>query len=498
MDATTSQTDEPELRRYLRVLRSEWLLITITTLVVTALAVAGSLVQHKHYAATAQLEWLPSAATLATNPDPTRAVTTLVNLAGSDRVYLDAARSAGASADALKAATSVGAELDSNLIDFRSTADSAGDAATRANAVTKAFIAWRTQEQRLQLDQQIAALRHQIAAVRATPSPGNAAVLTGLRQTLAETQGERASANGDVHLVSLAQAPSAPYSPKPVRNAAIGFIVGLLLGILLAIVRDRLNRRLRTVEQIEQAYGLYTLGLVPRVGAAERNRSAGLGDYSSSSPLVEAFRGIRTNLTLLDSSLGGLHVIVVSSALPGEGKSAVTANLATSLAASGRRVLAISADLRAPSLHEYFGEKDGVGMLEVLAGEVSLAQATHRVPLNGAVSRAHGEVALLANDRRFPDPAMLFESPALVRLLDDARERFDVVLVDAPPLLLAGEAAMLARRSDTVLLVSQVDGLTRDDVRRVRARLAAAEITPLGLVITGVSEDLTKLYGYER
>ena len=171
------------------------------------------------------------------------------------------------------------------------------------------------------------------------------------------------------------------------------------------------------------------------------------------------------------------------------------ANLGVAFASSGRRVLAISCDLRAPTLHQYFNEVSQYGLLTVLAGSATLKQAAQVVNLGG-ITREEGFLALLANDQLFPDPAVLFESAGLERMIAEARQHYDVILLDSPPVLVASETIALGRQADVLLMVAKLGSVTRDDARRALQRLRDARLAPFGLVVTAVNDDPYGAYGY--
>ena len=240
-------------------------------------------------------------------------------------------------------------------------------------------------------------------------------------------------------------------------------------------------------------------GFTP-LNAAARNghRAAALADLSTATPLADAFRNIRTNVALFHRATAKTQVVLVTSAIPGEGKTTVTANLARAFAAAGRRVLAISADVHSPMLHLVLlpdeSTADPIGIVEVLADKLSLDASvrTHSAP--GPNGRPVS-VALLANARRFPDPSILYQSHVMEDVLDDARNLFDIVLIDSPPLLANAESALLATRADGLILVSRTDALTRQQALHVARILDASELKPLGVIITGRSEG-EGIYGY--
>jgi tyrosine-protein kinase len=185
----------------------------------------------------------------------------------------------------------------------------------------------------------------------------------------------------------------------------------------------------------------------------------------------------------------------------------VTANLALALAMADRRVLAVSADVHSPALHEYFARYfrerraraeipgpmgNGVtplpdaspGIVEVLAGDVPFEHAVRRVGTGGGLSGA-GRLDMLASDRTFFDPAVLYQSDAMREFLKRVRGAYDVVLIDAPPFIVTADAALLAKHADVVLLVARVNHLTRNQARRAVRVMQTTDITPAGIVITG-------------
>ena len=346
---------------------------------------------------------------------------------------------------------------------------------------------------------QVAILQRQARELIARGAKADQTVIAALQGQLAEARAQLQNPTSDLSLVQAATAPGRPYTPHPVRNLAIGLLSGLLLGIFATFLRERMGRRLYGIEEAEQIYGRPSLGVVPHVSAAARgDRHAAIGNYSSASTLAEAYRTIRANLALFRINESSLKTVVISSAVPNEGKSAVTANLAAALASSGRNVLAISADLRSPSLHEYFTSSRGElsGLLEVLSGDTILEKAARTIVLDGDMtSKTGGRLSLLANNRIFFDPVVLFQSIAMANLLKEARARFDIVLFDAPPILTNADTFVLAQKTDALLIVTRLDQITRDQARKAARALQTAEITPLGLIVTGV-RNRDEAYGY--
>lgn len=288
-------------------------------------------------------------------------------------------------------------------------------------------------------------------------------------------------------IVDRATTPAGPFTPQPMRNLALALILGLLAGAGIAVLRDTLDNRVRSEDDIAEA-----TNDAPVLGNIHFDKSAvksplisGLGTHA---PRTEAFRMLRTNLQFVNVD-GGNKVFVVTSAVSGEGKSSTTCNIAQTMAAAGQHVLLIEGDLRRPRATDYLGLENTVGVTTVLVGRASLAQATQQVS---------DGFDLLASGRIPPNPAELLQSGAMRRLLDEARAHYDVVLIDAPPLLPVTDAALLAAESDGALLVVQHNSTTRDQVANAVSRLESVGARLLGTIVTMSphSKRANSGYGY--
>ena len=261
------------------------------------------------------------------------------------------------STEVLRKQITVDGDADANIISIRSVAETAAGAAAVANATATSLVNWRTEQRQRQVRARVEFLRQQLATLAGKTAPSEVAAAADLRTQLAQAQAELNVPSPELTVVSPAQTPTDPFTPKPLRDGVIGLLAGLVLGVFLAAVRDRLDRRLRSVEHIEQAYPYPLLGIVPHVPGSDLKSK--VIDADPHSVLADAYRTIRTNLMLVtlknESESPRGDVWVISSAVSGEGKSAAVANLARALAASGLDVLAISGDLHKPVLHRYFG-----------------------------------------------------------------------------------------------------------------------------------------------
>lgn len=480
----------------LSTLRASWWIILALTIVAGAGAYAVSLATPSRFRSSETLIYLPAGGTAnVSTDDATRELQTAVGLVQAAPVLAPAAKQLGISPDDLRSSVSAVLPADSNLLRIDATGRSAIGARNRALVVAQVFQRFRLGLQRRAIDARINALKQQIQ--RLTP-PANAdasATIRSLREQLSLSQADRAVATGDFAVGDPARQPTAAFQPQPSRNAVLGAVAGLLIGIATAFGRARLNRKLVSVEDIETAYGMRAIGAIPPPGFHELDHEGRiLGDFETSSPLVEAFRSTRATLSLYSVGSGKPYVVAVTSANGGEGKTTVVANLAMAMATSGKRVLAISADLRKPTLYGYFPDATRAGLLDVLSGSRNLKEATGWVNLNGS-SAGGGRLGVLATDARFRDPARLFESTDIGHVLDEARHHYDVILIDAPPLLRTPEASIIASLADASLIVGRVGTLTRDDAHAALERLTTAHAKTLGVIVSNAREKRTA-YGY--
>jgi capsular exopolysaccharide synthesis family protein len=502
MDPLSQPLDanQSDLQGLLALLRRQRVPILACAIAAAGAAYVLSLQQPDKFQATARVLYTDTGTGGSIGGgDPARAVDTFVQLASTDDVLTPVAKHLRlTSTDEIRAATSVTADATANLINVSATGDNADAATQLANGVASGLVDWRESNRRRQLQARIDYLEGQLRSLAGKSSPSELAAAADIRTQLSEQQAQLNVPNPELTLVSLASEPGAPFSPKPLRNAVFGLLAGLVLGFGLGMLRDRLDRRLRSVEEIESSYPWPTLGVVP-LHESGRDRRTGLVDFSEISGLADAYRNIRTNLTLVSLNDETQKVWAISSAMPGEGKSAAAANLAGAFASSGMRVLAISADLHAPTLHEYFNQEHRArpGLIEVLARQVRADEAAVEATLAGPSSARGGSLHIIGNERVFSDPATLFQSPMMGSLLDWARQKFDVVVLDAPPLLYTAEASLLGRLADGLILVARINHLTRNEAMRASRLLQTVQIRPTGVIMSGAkSADLGYGYGY--
>lgn len=284
---------------------------------------------------------------------------------------------------------------------------------------------------------------------------------------------------------SAGPAVSTTYGPGLVMGAAAG--IGLLLAVAYAIGRRQLDRRVRTPEQIRELFGLTVVGSLPRDPGFARERTLDAFD-DEVAPVMEAVRKLRTNLLFMDVDRPP-RVVVITSAMPGEGKSTVASRLAQVIAAGGQDVVLIDADLRRPTQVTGFGLVGGAGLTDVLVGRATFDEVAQRGNLK--------HLQVLGAGQTPPNPSELLGSQRMRTLLERLG-RNHIVIVDAPPLLPVTDAAVLTAASDGCLLVTTAARTTITQVHDSLGNLAAVGGRVLGVVMNGVPRsEAAGYYGYD-
>lgn len=320
----------------------------------------------------------------------------------------------------------------------------------------------------------------QIAAT--SPSPIEAANIANAVVTNLQSQVEQNSPKDlkglstvTARVIDAATAPTAPSSPNLRLNLLAGILLGLIAGILLALLRDVLDRRLRTASDIS------SMTEKPIVGAIERDPKTTDGGLvilrDPLSPSAESFRALRTNLQFVVLDNPNLAV-VITSALPAEGKSTVASNLALALAESEKRVLLVDADLRRPTVASYAGINGAVGLTTVLIGRASFDDVVQQ--------GGHPSLHILPAGEIPPNPSQMLSSRAMANLIADLRTRYDVVVIDAAPLLAVPDAVLMSQIVDGVLIVADTTKIRRPQLARALSDLERSGTVLLGIVLNRV------------
>ena len=491
---------EPSFRAYLQILRRRKWWVAVAATLGLAASLAFSLTAHKQYSATAQLLVQPSvnASGLgAAQPQPVTQtdVQTELQLVTSAPVQ-QAVRAKLKSAPAVSAAE-VG---QTNVISITATSRVPSQAALVANLYATAFVQYRQSvaesslaSAEAQLRSQISALGQQLRSFRGdTTSPAASALLNQqavLKEQLAQMQVSGAVDSGDVVLVTPAQTPTLPSSPKPAQDALLGLAAGLALGLGAAFLRDSLDDKLASKEAAEHAGGAPVLAMTPVVTSWRRQQQPLVVVASEpTSPAAESYRSLRTSLQFARQERQ-LRSIVVTSPGVAEGKTATLANLGVVFAQAGERVVLVSCDLRRPRIGAFFALDEQDGMTSVLLGQRTLEEAVQPVP-------GFDRLSLLPAGPVPPNPAELLNSARAQDVFARLRERFDLVLIDSPPVLPVTDAAILSRHADATLMLAAAGQTRRGDLHRAVEKLDQVGATILGIVLNKVTRQTGRTYGY--
>ncbi|WP_062530217.1 polysaccharide biosynthesis tyrosine autokinase [Demequina rhizosphaerae] len=442
-----------ELRDYVAIMRARWLSIAIITLLVGGAAFGWTMLQPKVYTASSSVivtpgtAWANGNGLIAEDYARTRIASYAV-VAKSDQVAQYAAEQEGVSGSpyGLVSRISVSNPSDTALLRFTAT----GPTAESARRLAEVWVEGTT----------IA-----INEIEKTAQNNNAAVT--------------------VTTLEAPRLPLLPSSPRIKQAVAVGLMLGLVLGVAYAFVRASLDRRVRTREDVERSVSTPVVGMLPWDGAiAKRGPARAAPDFA----MTEAVRQLRTNLQFMDVDHPP-RVFVVTSPMPGDGKSTTSIMLAEAIAESGTPVVLVDADLRRPTIASNMGLVSAAGLTSVLAGRAEVADVVQ-------CAGPSGRLSVLTSGPIPPNPSELVGSDAMQSLLYSFPAD-TIVLVDSPPLLPVTDASVLAARTDGALVVIRAGSATVDTLGEALANLERVRGRALGVILNGVASSARKLgYGY--
>jgi capsular exopolysaccharide synthesis family protein len=335
-----------------------------------------------------------------------------------------------------------------------------------------------------------------------------------LTTKLEEARIAEAGAVDDVSILSLALIPSQPFNKNLLQISSVGILLGLLFGIIFAIVREMFDTSIGTIEDVERTLKLSVLAVIPHIHVDEqrmRNEKADkahahlrqylVTHFIPKDPTAEAYRILRTNIEYLSFDRS-VKTILLTSATMQEGKSTTIANLAVAFAQQGKKVLLLECNLRRPSMQRIFGTIPGPGTSDILIQKIDWHECVRSITDLALGHFSMEEILtmpgldnfhIITYGHRPPNPTELISSQRMNTLLGELREEFDIILVDAPPLLPVADSMVLSTKVDDVIMVYMVGKAPRNSLRLAKERLEAVQARILGLVLNDIRPETTGL-----
>ena len=509
-------TEEPagiDVRRYVAVIMHHALLIGICTLALGVAAYAYSAHKTPMFEASALLLYEPqlditnpldqgysdqntqelqlqSAVTVVTSPEIRGQVAQKL---GSSNKWPSYDVTAAISTSDAQSSNATG-----NGVSVTVTSPSPELAARLANAYAQQFVDWRVQTERARIAAAETVIQAKLKDFTTTAEKSSTDFVL-LSERLRDLEIYSATATGNFSFAVPATTPSTPYAPQPKRSAVMGAALGFILGIALAFLREKLDTRLRSYREVGDMMDLPVVGRIPVIPQQSLQKGPLVVVGEAEGRAAESLRSLRSNIEFV--SLGSeKRILMVVSAQKGEGKSLVIANLAASLALSGKKVCLIDADLRRPQVHKLFAVRNAKGVSSVIAGMAKLEDCLQTVtPLNAEKVRLGGNgdrpkpngdnygtearLWLVPAGPIPPNPGEMVASQRFDDLIGSlAAMPFDYVLVDSPAFTSVGDASSLARCVDGILLLVNMNKTRRPILEEARDFLALLPAPRLGVI----------------
>jgi polysaccharide biosynthesis transport protein len=482
-----SARESEGLHSTLRMMRRHWRLVVGVCAASLLVGVISHETAKKSYAATASVtfqEGTLSESVLqvgsSNNAEPQRQAATEALVAHSSEVAHRVATELHSSLTPAQLLGMVKVEVAPNadVLEVTATTHDPQSAARIANAFAKQYIAFKTESQLAGVESAESSLKEQIAAL-----PATSAEKVTLQQSLQRLSELRAVAGGGASVIGSATPPSEPTGTRLSTTILFSLIIGLAIAFAIVFLLESLDRRLKSIEELEREYRLPVLTAIPQFGVVLQN-AVGRGDA------LEPYRILRSALDLA-AERRPLGTLLVTSAVSGEGKTTVAVDLAHTFALTGRDVVLIELDLRRPSFASHFKVSGKRGFTTLLASEEPVSNFFLK-PFPSL-----DNLSVLPAGQLPPNPSELLGSERVSEIITDLSREHDLVIIDAPPLNPVADAQVLLDSSaiQAVLMVARADRVTREQVQRARSILDFHQVEPVGLAAIGL-EDASR-YGYE-
>ncbi len=526
----TNSSPELEIGDYVSILRRRWVYFLLPVLVVPWLAFFLSTSQPDQFVSTARVLLGDTAAQEAVNSGSQstafrdRVLENELRLATGDAAEAEVARRFGVD-EAPEA--SVTAENGADILVFRATSDNAQTAANVADAWAEAYIDLKADQTQSSIDGAVSQLESKLVDLQADRADVRLDLMTLEDRLASATDATREQAqlrvdreasriSGSITLIDaqitatassitdltlsadlalgsgpriITQAtPADNSSNAPVsRNIVLGLVVGTILGAAAALLRENLDNAVRTPQDLEDL-GLVHLGSIPAAKNPGKRELALAALDDAESPQAAAYHKVRSALEFIALERD-LKSVVITSALQGEGKTTLAANLATVMAQANKRTILIDGDLRRPRIHKVFKTKQSPGITNVVMDPSTLAASAWPIPLLAE------SLVVIPSGALPPHPASFIASPAFAAATKTTTGLGDFTVIDGPPLLPVADTLSLAQHVSGVLIVVDAGRTSQDDLGRALASLTQAGAVVIGAVLIGVKQS-AKSYDY--
>jgi Mrp family chromosome partitioning ATPase/uncharacterized protein involved in exopolysaccharide biosynthesis len=500
------------LRTYVEVLwRRKWMILVLVV-VATGAAFYYSYRQPKQYSANADLIYerpvdLSNPLTGQGYVDSSERYAQLASvgsvLASPDMVQRASTelRSSGApvsgfsvSSAPLVDSASANAEFTSMVVRITAVSGDPQLAAKAANIYAVTYVVYRKETVKAQIQSAVDAVNSKMATYEGAAKKSTDYLV--LQQRLQDLQLLRTTATGNFRVLVPATVPTAPFAPQPVKNALLGLVAGLIVAVALAFFVDLFDTRIRGVDEIAGVLRQPLLGRIPRISGKVFTEGAVVALRQPDGNVAEAFRLVRTNLEFMAVD-AELHSLLVTSCVQGEGKSVAVANLAVTLAMSGKKVVVVDADLRRPRQHTYFALNNEKGVSTVATGKNKLVDALQPVGVayheNAPAIRdfaawakredAGSRLYVLPSGPVPPNPGEIVASQSLSRIIDELVGSADLVLVDSPALLPVGDTSAIAPKVDGLVFLVDMRVVKRPQLMAAAEQLSRLPVRNLGAIV---------------
>jgi capsular exopolysaccharide synthesis family protein len=490
--------EEGAIEQAWRIIRRRKVIVLQALIGVPLIALALTLTQAKEYTATATLLFRETPAAIGETTgviDPTREAATNGELVALPVVADEAAKLTNNAIPAGEIFDSVEVTPSSNAdtAAVSATTTSAQRSADIANAYGTAYISFRKEADRNQVQGAIDLAEQSLAEM----SPEEAAGPQGeaLKRQLDQLKLNQALQTGGAELVQRATAPTEPSSPDPIKNVALGIVLGALLGFGLAALLERVDRRVRSSEEMEELYGLPLVGRIPRSRrlAGAEPAQAGVGAQTLEG---EAFRALRANLRYFSVDQQLKSILIVSPE-EGDGKSTVARSLAMAMAEMGDHVVLVEADLRKGSAFRQVTGQPAPGLSNVLTGTAleSVLVHVHVQAPSHSTTRA---LAVLPSGPIPPNPSELLESQRMREVLAALHAQYEIVILDSPALGAVSDALAIVPEASEIVVVGGLGKTTRDAARDLTKQFSLLDKKPIGVIVNFAEAERAKYSHYYR